>query len=137
MSIVDMIPGVEQVKVALNIAIGAAVLIGGLYIYCEWHDYQEMKQNYSTLQTNNTTLKNNLNTCVIANSTDNKTITDLLNERSDAKTAVNNLAHQQQSNVATIGALKKKLSDMENDAKNDGPLAPDLRETIRGIEGVK
>lgn len=137
MSITDMIPGVEQVKAAVNIAIGVAVLIGGLYIYCEWHDYQEMKKNYATLQANDTTLKNNLNTCVAANSTDNKTITDLLNERADAKTAVTTLAQQQQSNVATIGALKKKLSDMEKDAKNDGPLAPDLRETIRGIEGAK
>jgi len=143
-SITDLIPGVAEVKMIIAAACCAAVLGGGFWVKHEWDELKVLKTNNATLtennkilQENNDVLKGNLGTCTSANSTDNATIASLIAERNAAQNAVNVLAQQQKSNVAAIGVLGKKLSDLEKNAANDGPLAPDLRETVRGIEGSK
>jgi|SRR5579859_1475522 len=140
----DLIPGVTEVKMLIALACVALALGGGFWIKHEWDYFHRLEQNNTTLtqnnkilQENNDVLKANLNTCTGVNSTDQATIAGLIKERSDAQAAVTSLAAQQKSNVAAIGVLGKKLSDMEKNAANDGPLAPDLRETVRGIEGTK
>jgi seryl-tRNA synthetase len=142
MGITDLIPGVDEIKLALAGVMAAAVLGGFGWVVWEYHDLKTMKQentvliqNNKILQENDDILKGNLAKAQTANATDQATIQSLIKERNDAQTAIANLAKQKQSDVATIGALGKKLKDMEGNTANDGPLAPDLRETIRGIQG--
>ena len=144
MGITDFIPGVAEVKMIIAGACVAAVIGGGFWIKHEWDYFHRLEQNNTTLtsnnkilQENNDVLKGNLTACTTANSTENTTIASLIKERDDAQAAIATLAAQKKSNAAAIGVLGKKLSDMEKIATNDGTLAPDLRETVRGIQGTK
>ncbi len=144
MGLTDLIPGVAEIKTGLGIAVGVAIVALGGWMVWEYKDLEKLKEaniilttNNKQLQENEDILKANQQTCVATNTTDAATIASLLKERQDAQNAVANLAKQQQSNVATIGILGKKLTDLEKNPANDGTLSPDLRETIRGIEGAK
>lgn len=144
MGISDLIPGVAEIKTGLGIAVGVAIIALGGWMVWEWKDLQHLKEsntilteNNKQLQENADILKANQQTCVATNTTDSATIASLLKDRQDAQNAVANLSKQQQSNVAAIGILGKKLSELEKNPANDGTLSPDLRETIRGIEGAK
>ena len=139
--ITNLIPGVTEVKMIIALACMTAIIGGGFWIKHERDYFHRLEQNNVTLtsnnkilQENNDVLKGNLNTCVATNTTDNTTIAGLIKERSDAKLAVDTLAAQQKSNMIAIGTLSQKLKQMEGNAANDGTLAPDLRETVRGIE---
>ena len=141
MSPSDLIPGVAQVKTAFNIIIAVAIIGVIGYGYFEWRDYQKLKANYELLETNNKqlqvnvdTVKADLDTCKSANSTSDATIKSLLQERSDAQAAVAKLAAAKRSDGAVISGLQGALTNLRKDPKNDGTLAPDLRETIRGIQ---
>jgi ABC-type nickel/cobalt efflux system permease component RcnA len=141
MALIDLIPGMTQAKAAMAIGGAVVVLSFGAWIWWEVHEVGVLHKEVATLQQNNKVLQQNADvyaadfkTCQAANSTDSKTITDLMNERADAKTSVNILAAQQQSNARTINDLKSQLESMKKDPKNNGVLAPTLRETIRGIQ---
>jgi len=140
----NLIPGVGQAKL-IGIGIAAAgVLALAIYIGVLRHQVKSLRednvvlvQNNKVLQDNNDTLKGNLKTAVDANKTNDETIEKLKSERADAVKAVETLAKKQKSNAATIGQLQTQLADMRKDEANNGPLAPVLRETIRGIQKTK
>ena len=90
--------------------------------------------NNKIIQENNDVLKSDLIAAQDVNATDNKTITDLLNERNDAKTAVDTLSAQSRANKQVIGTLQSNLDNLRKNPANDGVLSKDLRETIRGIQ---
>lgn len=90
--------------------------------------------NNLILKNNNQVLVSNIESLKSANVTNSVTIQKLIEERSDAQEAINNLASLKAKDKKTIAALNKRLSDMLKDPKNDGILSPALRETIRDIQ---
>lgn len=93
-----------------------------------------LKQNNAVLTSNAEVLKRNYLVCQTANETSANTIQQLELERNDAKAAIAALAVQQKRDARVIGNLKQQMNQMSNDPANNGPVAPVLRETIRGIQ---
>lgn len=135
------IPGLGQVKL-IGIGIAAAgVLAIAIWIGVLRHQVNNLREdnailttNNKVLQDNNDTLKGNLETAIKANEENVKTIESLKKERQAAVDSVVALTKKQKSNAATIGQLQAQLAEMRKDEENNGPLAPVLRETIRGIQ---
>lgn len=144
MALTDMIPGVAQVKMIAAGAMLVALLGAGIYV---WHLHSEvgslnkeviaLQTNNKILQTNVDVVKTNLQTCQEADAGNNKTITDLLNERSDAQQAVATLATRSVADKKALGALQQQLTALMKDSANDGPVAKVLKETIRSIQNLR
>ena len=141
MALTDLIPGVSQAKLIVGGMVIAAVV--GFVGWSWWtHNQLEkaradnavLKQNVETLNGNVKTLQDNYLTCQNANATNADTIAALQKERDDAKTAVDRLASQRQRDQQRIGSLQDQINKMKQDPANNGPVAPVLRETIRGIQ---
>lgn len=86
------------------------------------------------LKENNDTLKDGLKKLATANQTNYNTAKQLLDERQKSMTAINNLAIANRLSNQKLDRLNVKLEDMLKDPKNDGPVAPVLREVIREIQ---
>jgi cell division protein FtsB len=145
MGILSMVSGANpfslQIKAALVGAVIAAVAGGIFYVH-------RLNVNIATLETektqliannkvlveNNKILKDNVNQILDANATTNKTVASLVAERQDATKAIANLAAATANDKQTIANLKQNLADLIKDPKNDGLVAPALRETVRRIQ---
>lgn len=86
------------------------------------------------LKENNTALKDGLKKLATANETNYNTAKSLLDERSKSVVAINNLAIANRLSNEKLDRLNVKIEDMLKDPKNDGPVAPVLREIIREIQ---
>jgi hypothetical protein len=86
------------------------------------------------LKENNTSLKDGLKKLAVANETNYNTAKSLLDERNKSVTAINNLAIANRLSNQKLDRLNTKIEDMLKDPKNDGPVAPVLREVIREIQ---
>jgi len=143
MSLLDKIPGVAQLRL-LGIGAGAVgILSFAIWAGLRWHELQVLRrdnailvQNNKTLQVNTDILRKDYLTCNDANMKNTETIDSLIKERDDAQKAIESLSNAQKSNTATISTLQSKLSELKKNAANNGPLAPVLRETIRGIQNT-
>lgn len=91
----------------------------------------------TALQQNVDVLKGNIKTIQDANSANLKTIQALLKERKDAQAALNMLASTQKADRQNLDNLLKQLDSLKQDPKNNGLVAPVLKETIRGIQTGK
>ncbi len=138
MSLANLIPGVSATKLIV-IGLVAASIIG--YVAYNRHTIKTLRsenvvltQNNKTLQENVDTVKDNLSKTEKANAALLGTIGDLQKERDSAKAAVEALNKEKKSNTKVIGDLQKALDKLKKDPANNGPLAPVLRETIRGIQ---
>lgn len=89
-----------------------------------------LEKNAETLTENNNTLRE-------ANSTNLRTIEDLLNERKDATKIIAMLSDMNARDKNAANALRKSLAEMAKDPTNDGSIAPILRETIRNIQNER
>lgn len=148
MSILDAIPGVAQIKLAVSFFLAIVLIVtilgGGAYLYWYHNEFarleannKQLETNNQVLQTNNDTIKGNLLVCENTNASNNATITALLKERDQAKVAVATLAKRQATTNGIIANLQAKLAELLKDPVNDGALAPDLRETVRDIQVVR
>ena len=86
------------------------------------------------LKENNNTLKDGLKKLALANQTNYDTAKQLLAERNKSVTAINNLAVANRVSNEKLDRLNTRIEDMLKDPKNDGPVAPVLREIIREIQ---
>lgn len=141
MKFLRFVPGVAQLKLIFNGAIALAIVGALIWGGIRYHELLDLRKdnavlirNNKVLQQNTDTLRENYLVCQESNEVNIQTISDLIKERDDAERAVEELANQQQANIATIGALQSRLNDLRQDETNNGPLAPVLRETIRGIQ---
>lgn len=126
------------------LAFGAIVASGiGLYFYVGHLKSQvttleetqkTLEENNRILQVNVDTLKGNELKLSTANETNLGTIKSLLAERTLAQKVIDNLAVSDKSNRATIDQLNGHISALIKDPKNDGAVAPVLRETVRDIQ---
>ena len=141
MTLTDLIPGVSQAKLIIGSLVITAVV--GFVGWSWWtHNQIEksraenavLKQNVEILNSSVKTLQDNYLKCQRANTTNADTIAALQKERDDAKAAVSRLASQRQRDAQRIGSLQDQINRMKKDPANNGPLAPVLRETIRGIQ---
>lgn len=145
MGILSLVSGANpfslQIKAALVGAAIAAAAGFGFYVH-------RLNVNIATLETektqliannkvlveNNKILKENVNQIIEANATTNKTVASLVAERQDASRAIANLAAATANDKQTIDKLKQDLTNLIKDPKNDGIVAPALRETVRSIQ---
>lgn len=141
MSLLDAVPGVSQAKLVVA-GIVLAIAIGfGLYVWSLKDSIKDLEKEKTDLTVdkaqltqNVATVKSNFNICLDSNATQVKTIVNLEKEREDSIKAVEELARKDASNTEAINILKKKLVKLNADAANNGPLANNLRETIRAIQ---
>jgi hypothetical protein len=141
MTILNLIPGVAEAKLAIAGVIATILLGGGLYV---WHDFHELHKlqavnavlisNNKVLQENVDTSNKNFATCTSASNSDQVTIANLLKERAETQDAILVLADRQKTNIDLVNAIHDRLINLEKIAANNGTLSADLRETIRGIE---
>jgi uncharacterized protein HemX len=93
-----------------------------------------LRQNISTLTQNVAVLQFNYLECQSANSENSETIDNLLKERTESQAAIMSLASQKESDLKKIASLQSTVDQLRKDPKNNGALAPVLRETIRQIQ---
>jgi DNA repair exonuclease SbcCD ATPase subunit len=93
-----------------------------------------LKVDNAILKENNETLKDGLKKLASANLTNYNTAKQLLDERGKALDAITNLAKVNKLNNEKLDRLAKRVEEMLKDPKNDGPVAPVLREVIREIQ---
>jgi chromosome segregation ATPase len=143
--LIDAVPGVSQAKLAVRGAIAVGILIAiasvGLYIWglknandSLTNDVNRLTADNTQLQANVDTVKSNFKICQDSNITQELTINKLLLERQENVDAVAALAKAEKANEKTILTLKQKLAVLNADAANNGPLANNLKETIRSIQ---
>lgn len=94
----------------------------------------ELTVNNAILKDNNIVLKDNMKKLATASYSNYQTAAALLEERAKAQTAINNLAAITRKDREALDRVNGKLVEMLKDPKNDGPLAPILRELIRDIQ---
>jgi hypothetical protein len=144
MGILDLVGG-SQVKLAIIgvvlVVVGLAVAGNFLYINSLKKDIVALEKVKSDLeaankifQVNNDILKDNQSKCVAANTVSQNTTKALISERKDATAAITALAAAALSDKETIAKLSAQATSSLTDPKNDGPVAPVLRETVRGIQ---
>jgi predicted RNase H-like nuclease (RuvC/YqgF family) len=127
---------------AVVIALAAVAISGTLYyihhLRTQVATLEEQKNtleaNNKILQENNIVLKDNAMKFSEANQTNLGTVKSLLSERAAAQKVINDLALASQNDKKVIASLNGKIDDMLKDPKNDGAVAPVLRETIRGVQ---
>jgi cell division protein FtsB len=93
-----------------------------------------LKVDNAILKENNETLKDGLKKLASANLTNYNTAKQLLEERGKALDAISNLAKVNKLSNEKLDRLAKRVEEMLKDPKNDGPVAPVLREVIREIQ---
>lgn len=86
------------------------------------------------LKENNLVLKENLKTLADANDANVATAKALLAERNKSVEAINNLAQSNNRNKEAFDRINKKLEELLSDPKNDGPVAPVLKDVIKEIQ---
>ena len=93
--------------------------------------------NNKILQSNNDVLKENNKKFSAANESNLNTVKSLMNDRAASQKIINDLASAALRDKTQIDGLNTKLQDMLKDPKNDGPVAPVLKETVRNIQGAR
>jgi len=130
------------------IAIIGFVVAVGAYVGIQKVEISSLKKEVATLteernnltvdnkvlKENNTTLKDGLKKLAVANQTNFDTAKQLLEERGKATQAIANLAAANRVSNQKLDRLSVKIEEMLKDPKNDGPVAPVLREVLREIQ---
>jgi cell division protein FtsB len=137
--------GGSQLKL-IAVVVGAGLLItavggGLLYVHNLKSTVQkqeaqivQLKTDNAILTDNNAVLKDNMKKLATANFTNWQTAQSLIADREKASTAISNLAAASLHDKKTLDRLNQKITDMLKDPKNDGAVAPVLREIIREIQ---
>jgi len=138
----------SQIKLAIVALICGGLVVAWFFIQSRMASLSEeivklqtektaLLANGKVLQQNNDILRENISALNSANTTNLSTIQQLLNERSEALKAINNLASATVTDKQTIIKLNKKLEQILSDPKNDGIVSPALRETVREVQGIR
>jgi len=130
-----------QVKLILAGAVIVAALGGIWYVKNLQGDVKKLEDQVTSLtasnkilQENNDVMKSNQDKLSSANETNLSTIKDLEAEREASLKAIEDLSNTAKSNKALIAKLSGGIVKMKQDPKNDGPVAPVLRETVREVQ---
>ena len=137
-------------KVALWV-MGLFMVAGGVFGTVHWidanrleskieevqKDNKEIALDNAILKANNTTLKDNLKKLAEANLITHETAQKLLDERAETQGVIDKLAEQAKKEKQMISKLSAQIDEMLKDPKNEGILAPVLRETIREIQRAR
>jgi cell division protein FtsB len=143
-SAVDLVGG-SQIKliVAAVVVTTAIAGVGGTiwYVKSLQKDIAQLTEDKNNLTAankiltdNNATLKENQLKLESANSANLATIKALQGERVQATRAISQLATANATDKAALDRLNQKVEKLLKDPKNDGAVAPVLREVIRDIQ---
>ena len=130
-------------KVAMIVLFAALVASAGFGVVksgqlaASRHKVEGLEVKVTQLQTDNAILKKNVETITKVNETNVETNKKLLDERKDAQDAIAELAKQKTANKKKLDAANKRIDELLKDPKNNGTVAPVLRETIKSIQAKK
>ena len=122
--------------VALVAAAGFGV-VKSTQLTLSQHKVAGLEVKITQLETDNATLKKNVETITAVNATNVETNNKLLEERQDAQDAIAELAKQKAANQKKLADANKRIDELLKDPKNNGTVAPVLAETIKTIQGKK
>ena len=120
----------------LTTVLGAALYVRNLRSSVETLEKEkaELVASNSVLKDNNDVLRDNMKKLATANHTNYLTAQSLIKDKEAATKAISNLAAMRTADKAGYDRLTKKLEEMLKDPRNDGPVAPVLREVMREIQ---
>lgn len=97
-------------------------------------DNNDLTVNNGVLKANQVALQANLGVLSKANDTNFSTAKACLKDHERSQAVIQNLAQATLRDKQALDGLTAKLETMLKDPKNDGPVAPVLREIIREIQ---
>lgn len=113
---------------------GASCAFKTVQLKATQHKVAGLEVKVTQLSTDNAILKKNVETITKVNETNVATNNKLLEERRDSEAAIAALAKQRADAKKKLDDANKKIDAMLKDPKNNGAVAPVLRETIRDIQ---
>ncbi len=125
------------------IIVAVLATVGGTWIYIKTlnskitdleKEKKELIVENEIHKENNKVLRDNVKTLAVSNHENWKTAQALIAERSSATKAINNLAAANLREKQALDRLSAKVQKMLEDPKNDGEVAPVLKEVIREIQ---
>lgn len=137
--------GGSQVKLIILAVAATAILsaVGGTALYVRHlrSSVETLEKQKSDLivdnkifKDNNDVLKDNMKKLATANLTNYNTAQSLIADKAQSTRAIANLAAARVADRQSFDRLTGKIEAMLKDPKNDGPVAPVLREVIREIQ---
>lgn len=134
-------------RIALFIS-AVLLIVAATFATVKWLEVSRLQKSIEVLQEeknkvlidnkilieNNQVLKRNIQQLDAAVASNKRTIEALLAERNAAQEAIKALAASAKRDRAKLNAASSKVEEMASDPKNDGEIAPVLRETIREIQ---
>jgi hypothetical protein len=94
----------------------------------------ELRAENLTLKHNANVLSGNIDVLQKVNSGNIETIRRLTQERSDSKKAIESLSQRAANDELAINMMSDRIKEMLNNPKNDGEVAPILKETIKAVQ---
>ena len=97
----------------------------------------KIESENNQLKSNISTLKANIDNLQTLNTQNQTTIEKLLAERQDSKKAIENLAQKTSNDKASIEMMSARIKELLIDPRNNGEVAPVLRETINNVQKMR
>ena len=97
----------------------------------------KIESENNQLKSNISTLKTNIDNLQTLNTQNQETIEKLLAERQDSKKAIENLAQKTANDKASIEMMSARIKELLIDPRNNGEVAPVLRETINNVQKMR
>jgi cell division protein FtsB len=133
--------GGSQIKLIFLAVAATAILgtVGGTALYVRHlrGEVAELETDNRIYKQNNETLKKNVETLDKANTANFNTVQSLIADKAQASKAISQLAAMRQADNARFDRLNGRIQDMLKDPKNDGAVAPVLREVIREVQKAR
>jgi hypothetical protein len=127
-------------KIMAGVLLAGLLFTGAKCTYAE-HELSNANQQIvvltkdnATLTVNNATLKANVDKAADANAATVEANRLLLAERAKAQQIIAELSKRGAKSSSDLAAANKKIDDMLKDPKNDGNVAPVLKETLRDLQ---
>ncbi len=130
----NLIPGVAELKAALAVLLLAGLCFGGWDVWNTYHQVDVLKAQVTLLQTNQKTYAADLASCTAANKTDEATIAQLTSDRAAAQTAINQLTATTTTVQANLAQVRSQLAAISKLKGSDGALSPDLLTVLKGLK---
>lgn len=132
--------GGKGTKISLIILL-VALVFGGCFVGLKIHEVHslskelsDLKVEYAVLQRNNQVLESNQKEIVSANQACTATVKGLTDERAANVVAVKSLAANNKRSKEALDKLEQMIEEMKKDSKNDGPVAPVLKQIVEEIQ---
>lgn len=117
-------------SIALVLSIGSCT-VKQVELTSAQHQVTSLQKDVGQLTANTAILKQNQDTLKKTNDTNLQTIDKLVQERADSQKAIDQLATQKRVEHTKAMTAQARIDELLKSAKNNGPIAPVLSETLK------